>query len=448
MRIPRPLLVIMLAYSALAILYAVLTPPWETPDEPAHYRYVMQLADRWRPPTDPMIRQRDRFCRDYTYISSNYEWYHPALGYLPLAAVYRMLKLVTPHSLPADIPPFNPLFCSDPFQYPNLFSLEATHPLEVWQHNWGILILRVISSAWGLAVIYATYRTGQLLEMGGFEVVAAGWVAFLPQFTFINASVRNDTLSNAFAALLFLLSAEMQVFPQRRNRIALIMGLAVGTGMLTKLTLAYLIPTVLLASALPPSLPTKERIRSLACISAVSLALVALYYLGYQEARAALLYTEAQMQIIPESLSRAYWKPFFPMLVDLFFARFGWANVVVPAWWIKVAFGIWVLGAGLSLYQLIRLLKRKEERVKSHILVILFAGVFLAFAGVVRYNLSHFQPQGRFLFSALVGWALLGTWGISTTLPKRTRFLTGLIMMGFMLLFNLRSLAILASAYY
>lgn len=448
MHLPRPLLVITLAYGVLIILYAALVPPWETPDEPAHYRYLTELAGRWRPPNDPGIRQTDRFCKDYAFTTSNYEWYHPALGYLPLAVVYRILQLLVPRSLPAEIPLFNPLFCPDPFAYPNLFRAEAPHPFKIWEHQWGLLILRWTSALWGLVVIIATYRIGRSLGMDGFEVVAAAWVAFLPQFSFISASVRNDTLNNAISALLFLLAVEMQLSWKHRNRLAWLMGLTLGIGLLTKLTSVYLIPVALLAAILPPSSSTKEQIRLTIQIIATSIIITALYYLLYPEARAALAYTKAQMEIKPQSLSWTYWKPFFPLLIDLFFARFGWANIPVPSWWIQIAFGEWILGMILSLYHMVRSLRRWRESSHIRILFLLLFGLCLAFVGVIRYNFSHFQPQGRFLFPALVSCALLGTWGLGATLPKPARFWIGLGIVSFMLLFNLRALATIVSAYY
>ena len=38
------LVLIAVMYCALSVMYAILTPPWESPDEPAHYLYVSQLA--------------------------------------------------------------------------------------------------------------------------------------------------------------------------------------------------------------------------------------------------------------------------------------------------------------------------------------------------------------------------------------------------------------------
>ncbi|MCA1553249.1 MAG: hypothetical protein LC737_02600, partial [Chloroflexi bacterium] len=33
-------------YLALAALYALNTPPWQVPDEPAHYNYIRTIAEQ------------------------------------------------------------------------------------------------------------------------------------------------------------------------------------------------------------------------------------------------------------------------------------------------------------------------------------------------------------------------------------------------------------------
>ena len=45
MRQHAPFTIILLLYLAVGALYAIYTPDWQTPDEPAHYNYVRQLAD-------------------------------------------------------------------------------------------------------------------------------------------------------------------------------------------------------------------------------------------------------------------------------------------------------------------------------------------------------------------------------------------------------------------
>ena len=42
----RFLAVNVLAYLFIAVLYAVNTPAWQVPDEPAHYNYIRQVAEK------------------------------------------------------------------------------------------------------------------------------------------------------------------------------------------------------------------------------------------------------------------------------------------------------------------------------------------------------------------------------------------------------------------
>lgn len=446
MRPHKAIGLVTLAYCILIFLYAVLVPPWETPDEPAHYRYAAQLAARWRPPADPGVRQKDRFCRDYDFISSNYEWYHPALGYAPAAICYKIVKLLAPRSLPAEIPPLNPQFCNDPFNHPLLFSHETLVPISVWEGLWGVLIVRIFSSVGGLIVIFAAYQIGRHLRMGDLAPIAAAWIAFLPQFIFISASVRNDTLANAIGALLFLLIALMQIAPERCKRYSLITGGLLGMGLLTKLTLAYLYPAAFLAIILSARWKPRRWIRPVMYMLISGSAVTILYYAAYEEARSALIYTINQMKINPELFSWFYIRRIPAMLVDLFFARFGWANIVVPSLWIRAALVMWIIGVLLSVSR--GILVRKEEPTTVRILFILAFGFLLAIAGVFRYNLSHFQPQGRFLFPVLVCWALLGTWGFSRLSNRRVSRIIGISTVVFMFLFNLRALILLWATYY
>jgi hypothetical protein len=75
--------------------------------------------------------------------------------------------------------------------------------------------------------------------------------------------------------------------------------------------------------------------------------------------------------------------------------------------------------------------------------------MFLAVAGVIRFNLSVFQPQGRLLFPVLVPWAVFLFWGCWQILSARGKIVLGIAATGFMLVFNVFALFFcLAPAYY
>ncbi|OGO74234.1 MAG: hypothetical protein A3K45_00775 [Chloroflexi bacterium RIFOXYC12_FULL_59_14] len=446
------LVLIAVMYCALSVMYAILTPPWESPDEPAHYLYVSQLAARWRPPQKSTIQQTNRFSKDQAFISSNYEWYQPALGYLPAAVVYKVLEIIAPDSLPKQIPSLSSLIPTIPSKY-NIFIHPDRGILHVWDDAWGLLIIRMLLSLLGLPVIFAAYRLGSLVdkESGFLGIAAAGWVAFLPQFTFINTSVRSDTLTNAIAALVFLTAALMQTSGEQRDRNALLMGILLGLGLISKNTFVYMVPIGLIAVILSDPRAPRTWLRLALLVLSPALILWGAYYLAFDEARIAFAYTlTTALKINPELLT---WKHLQeipePLLIDLFYARFGWANVAPPAICSKFAFGFWSVGSCISLIQSVRFFRRPELGQQMKIVALLFVGMLLAFIGVVRFNLSVVQPQGRLLFPALLPWAILGFWGVWQILPKRSEKIVAILIVSFMLLFNIYALCfVLAPAYW
>ena len=56
-----PIMLIIVTYLTMGILYAAKIPPWETPDEPAHYNYIKYLAENYR---FPVLRMGD-YPHDY-----------------------------------------------------------------------------------------------------------------------------------------------------------------------------------------------------------------------------------------------------------------------------------------------------------------------------------------------------------------------------------------------
>ncbi|GAB4482572.1 MAG: hypothetical protein OHK0031_05240 [Anaerolineales bacterium] len=434
---------IVLMYCALAIGYAILTPPWESPDETAHYLYAAHLAQRWRPEAATGIEQTQSFSKDQNYISSSYEWFQPALGYLPAALAYKIIHHFAPQSLPDEMPKLSALAPEVHRRY-NIFLHPEKNLAETWSAAWGLLVMRIVSSLTGLVIILAAYATGNLLDeqSGLLGITAAGLIAFLPQFTYINASVRGDTLTSAIAALVFLLAAKIQLPGGLSNRQAGWMGLLLGLGLLSKNTFVYMLPIGLMAILLPNLKNPRQWFKPALTMIIAALVVFGAYYLAFDEARTALNYTaNAMLKIKPEYLQWDYLKTIpAPLLIDLFYARFGWANIAVAAIWTNSAFFLWSVGAGLSLNQFIVHAKKTLTKPQVQIFFLLLAGIFFGLLGALRFNLSVYQPQGRFLFPVLLPWALLGLWGIWQILSPANKKHAALLLTGGMLLFNVYAL--------
>ena len=225
---------LLLAYLVLGALFAVRTPPWQAPDEPAHVNYVRQLvAGQW-----PIIAPGDW---DQAYLSQivgaefapglpvdgiTYEDWQPPLYYLLQTPVYAL----TGGSLTA---------------------------------------MRLLSVALGAGVVALAYVVGRAVFGRVAPALAvAAFVAFLPQHLAILGSVNNDALSELIiAAILALLVTPwptslpvggIEEGLSRRRLLAL--GLLLGAGFLTK-GQAYLMAPVVGVFLLVRYWPRPDRSR-------------------------------------------------------------------------------------------------------------------------------------------------------------------------------------------
>ena len=92
---------ILLGYLFAGALYAIYTPAWQAPDEPAHFNYIRQVAqDGCCPRIEPGDWQSDylaqltstRFAPEHLdqLDAIQYEDHHPPLYYLLASAVFKL----------------------------------------------------------------------------------------------------------------------------------------------------------------------------------------------------------------------------------------------------------------------------------------------------------------------------------------------------------------------
>ncbi len=172
----RPLLLlILLAYLAIGGLYALLTPDWQSPDEPAHYNYVAQVAADG---CCPVIQPGD--------------W---NLGYLN--------QLTSARFAPQVLSGLSSVQYED--HQPPLYYVLASviHRLT----GGSLTALRLFSVLIGLGVVLCVYGVGRTLlpERPQVTLGAAALVAFIPQHLHILASVNNDGMAELVVGLALLL---------------------------------------------------------------------------------------------------------------------------------------------------------------------------------------------------------------------------------------------------
>ena len=218
--------VLLLAYLALGALFAVRTPPWQAPDEPAHYNYVRQLVEGQLPVIEPGDWDQEylsqvvgaEFAPAYPVDAITYEDWQPPLYYLLQAPVYAL----TGGSLTA---------------------------------------MRLLSVVLGAGVVALAYVVGRAVFGRVAPALAvAAFVAFLPQHLAILGSVNNDALSELIiAAILALLVTPWPEAPPlsppeggRVTRRLLALGLLLGAGFLTKGQAYLMAPVVAVFLLLRP----------------------------------------------------------------------------------------------------------------------------------------------------------------------------------------------------
>ena len=163
------LALIIATYLVVGALFAVYTPAWQVPDEPAHYNYIRHLAEQGRVP----VLQEGDYLQDY-------------------------LEKIKSQKFPRHL-------SIDPIRYefhqPPLYYLLATPVFKLF--DGALLPLRLLSVALGAGLVYSAYRVA-LSVCPAQPVLALGtaaFVAFVPMHVAVTAAVSNDTLSELLMAL-------------------------------------------------------------------------------------------------------------------------------------------------------------------------------------------------------------------------------------------------------
>ena len=409
---PKSLAAIATIYLALTLAYAIAVPPWEAPDEPAHFLYVNALAETGQPPA-PSPPQRDSFWKE-GYVTSVYEWYQPPLYYAlaaPVIAANRSFALVPSfNSFPEINPPFPlavRLFVAQPFRFTEIY------------------LLRILSALIGLATVFTVHALARRLfpQEKALPVLAAGFVAFIPQFNFLHAYITNDTLAIWLSTLgMASLVSVALASPENQRRAWAWAGGIVSFALATKMTTWFLIPLAgLLALSL---LVTKTRrwpvlLGDTAIFGGLALVVPRLSWLVWPDLLERLFHSPQAGGFRPDFATLSHFTAtIFPLTHSSFWGRFGWMNVLMEPYAVLILDGIGGIGLVSAAFFLWKDWRNLLIGQRLGVILLLTGFVFVALLFVV-FNLTTVQPQGRYFFPALatigvfvaLGWVrLAGRW--------------------------------------
>jgi hypothetical protein len=384
-------------YFLLAIGYSLLMPPWEAPDEPAHYHLAWHLTHYNRYPSQ----------------EANYEAYQPRLYYYFASLIFRTLNQID-----SDL-----TWYTRPKEY--VYNIRKPEPRFEWsdknyQFLWGMYILRWINILFGGIALWWNWKSFKLIapEKPSLWLAALTLAALTPQYLHIMSSVNNDALGTLAGALLFYLTIR-SVNETSKLFSLLSIILAVLLPFLTKLSVMPVSAGVLLVIILNWTFRFTEK-RWLMISSLLFLATIVILYTLFPEvARTAFseikwrlwsfrdnAFTEKYIKFITDQILATYW------------GKVGWLAVGLPAWIINSLTSFGLIGMVLSVYALIR---NPTTRQQSILWITVWLIATFAILAVFRNGLTTRATQGRLLFPAIGALSLLMTAGWHEILPQKLR---------------------------
>ncbi len=406
------LILILIVYVLLAALYAVYTPKWQAPDEPAHFNYIRAIGDTG---ALPVLQQGD-YDQDYlekikaakfpaamSIDAIRYESYQPPLYYLAATPVYLAARA---GGVDAQV-----------------------LALRLFGAALGALVLLV-----AFAVVREVFPDDALLALA-----TVGAIATVPMFISVSASVSNDMAAVLVLALILWLALRRIKNTVSDKRFVIIGGILFGAALLTKTTsyvpgAARLIGAELAKTHGGGGAGEQGRqfrfsifdFRILiplfalaALISAPMFIRNMLTYgvtdpLGLARHNAVVLGQPTTAEMIARYGLNHILFDYFAVTFKSFWAQFGWMGVLIND---RIYVVLEVLSGaaafGFALYVL-RVLRRRDALTAPQWWSIGLLALMLVAAVVdyIGYNFEFFQLQGRYLFPALIPIALFGVIGL------------------------------------
>jgi hypothetical protein len=435
------------------ILYAVLIPPWQAPDEIAHFEYSRLLVDYWRPlaPEDASP-DLEREIIDSLYRFQAWAW----------------IGQVAPKDRPTQWWQM-PFFALSRTVGARFSMAYIPYALAVWPVvNADIVTqlyaMRAVSVLFGVGVVLLAFLTAQLIEpkSTGLAVGAALFLIFMPQHAFILATVNDGNLAELLASAAIYLLVKMLRFGITWSNAVACLG-CVFASAFTKTTSYFLIPlTLVVGLALLRQKSVFSRHRHGEWKSAAILALLGAVFIFavWDSAQAASiqrwlgsnLSNWGNLSYYLGNLTARGDLHFFSAVWNLFksfWLTFGWMSLPL-----RNEAGYYLL-LGLSILSLIGLVVRfflRPRRSDSHPL---YATIGLAALLPIAISMllfvifpENYPYQGRYVFGGIIAQALILTAGWLGLVPRHREHWAVWVMVSTLLLLDFVSIGLTIVAFY
>jgi 4-amino-4-deoxy-L-arabinose transferase-like glycosyltransferase len=279
--VPRAAWICALIACLNAVVWSLITPPFQLPDEPAHYAYVQQLAETGTLPTSSNSQYSEEeqvALRDLH--QSEVRW-HPEFHAILNAAQQHHLE----HDLAQPLGRVGPGDAGVAASQPPLYYALQTIPYGLGSSGSlldRLALMRLLSALIaGLTALFSYLFVREALPGVAWAWVVGGLgVAFLPLLGFMSGALNPDSMLFAVSAATFYLLA--RAFRRGLTPgLAVAIGIASAVGTLTKLNFLGLLPGVIVGLiVLAWRAARTSRARALASLAlgvAIAVAPVAVY---------------------------------------------------------------------------------------------------------------------------------------------------------------------------
>ncbi|UCC62232.1 MAG: DUF2142 domain-containing protein [Anaerolineae bacterium] len=395
------LTLIVVTYLVVGALFAIYTPAWQVPDEPAHYNYVRYLAEGGRFP----ILQDGDYPHEY-------------------------LEEIKSQKFPDHL-------SIDPIRYefyqPPLYYLLATPIFKLF--DGALVALRLLSVGLGAGLVYVAYRLALAIcpAQPTLALGTAAFVAFVPMHTAMMAAVNNDTLSELLLALT-LWGTVRYLKGRGDNRALAVVGVLLGLGLLTKIHALNAVAVSLTSVVFRRWRDWRKMMRELARLLVPALMLTVPWLVrnvvvyGWPDVMGLARHDEVVLgqlttagfvaqhgwaRLLSDGLRTTY---------RSFWGKFGWMAVPVDGriyWALGLFSAVSVVGLTWRLVTVVRRSKGGLRDANVAPAALLFLSALLTLLSYLWYNTKFVQHQGRYLFTALIplglamalGWSAMLGWG-------------------------------------
>lgn len=434
-RVPRAAFACAIVATVNAACWAVITPTFWVPDEPAHVGYVQQVAELGKLPS-----QRGTLpALTPTGLAEEQSFVYGSLPFAPEGrpswsrSADAQLQRVTAGGKLERTRPGQAVYIGN---NPPLYYLLEALPYKAFQGASfldRLFAMRLFSALFGgLTVFFVFLFLRELLPRTSWAwTVGALVVAFQPVLGFISGGVNNDSLVYAASAAVFFGVARAFRKGLTAGSGALI-GLAFALGLLTKPTVAGLVPGVALGLAvLIWRAPRDLRLRAMAGAGAAALTTLLPSMLWILGSRLGLFGSSDPSANLAAGASGAadledkvayVWQALLPPLPSMedmfplyppweiffkgFIGRFGWFQYGFSDPWYVVALVIFAIVGIFAGLALVRQRPGVSGRISELLIYVAMAGGLVVALELVAYGyhqalvFAYFE-QARYLFPLL-----------------------------------------------